>query len=203
MSGQSMNSFMGPLSLAGGVAATALGQPELGIPLMAGGIGSTVGNLAGGARGSQLGGMLGGAAGLGANALAPGLGGSLANTMGGGLSNALGSMGLSTPAGMVGGSLTPNQLSTAMQNPALAGMGGALSNATIAGAMPGAPGGNTLGQMWQGLAPMAALASARQAGNAATQPPPPQPSARPPMPIAGLPLPPSVMLPQAAPQTGM
>ena len=74
--------IMGPLALAGGIGATALGQPELGLPLMASGFGSTVGDVAGGRTGRAMGAEFGGLAGLGAEGFAPGLGTGASNMLG-------------------------------------------------------------------------------------------------------------------------
>jgi len=117
--GHNMGKVMGPLELAGGVGASLLGAPELGIPLAMGGLGSTVGQAAGGSRGQLIGSLAGGAAGLGAGGL-----------MGLGPLSSLGSTGLGQS--MQGSSLGQNILR-------LTGQGGIADAAAMRGAETGMP----------------------------------------------------------------
>lgn len=64
MGGRNTGNYLtGGLETLGGAAATVFGAPEIGIPLMTGGVGQLAGTGAGGARGGQIGQMAGLAAG--------------------------------------------------------------------------------------------------------------------------------------------
>src|SRR5215472_838616 len=147
--GHNMGKMMGPLELAGGVGASLLGAPELGIPLAMGGLGSTVGQAAGGSRGQLIGSLAGGAAGLGAGGL-----------MGLGPLSSLGSTGLGQS--MQGSSLGQNILR-------LTGQGGIADAAAMRGAetqMPDVAQGlaqNFVNQAGGPIAPGAGQAAFNQA----------------------------------------
>jgi hypothetical protein len=68
MGGKSMGIGMGSAAALGGVAATLMGAPEIGIPMIMGGIGSATGGGLGGGRGALAGGLTGAQAGLGMDA---------------------------------------------------------------------------------------------------------------------------------------
>jgi len=150
--GHNMGKMMGPLELAGGVGASLLGAPELGIPLAMGGLGSTVGQAAGGSRGQLIGSLAGGAAGLGAGGL-----------MGLGPLSSLGSTGLGQS--MQGSSLGQNILR-------LTGQGGIADAAAMRGAesqMPNVTQGlaqNFVNQAGGPIAPGAGQAAFNQAAAA-------------------------------------
>jgi len=147
--GQKMGKVMGPLEMAGGIGASVLGAPELGIPLAMGGLGSTVGQAAGGSRGQLIGSLAGGAAGLGAGGL-----------MGLGPLSSLGSTGLGQS--MQGSSLGQNILR-------LTGQGGIADAAAMRGAetqMPDVAQGlaqNFVNQAGGPIAPGAGQAAFNQA----------------------------------------
>lgn len=191
--GHNMGYVTGPLALAGGIGATALGQPEIGLPLIASGIGGTIGQGIGGGRGSAIGSGVGGALGLGAD-LIPGLGTSASGALSGlggdlrgigsKISGLFGSSGNSAlPGGgqVPGMQLSPEMQQLAQRNPSLAGMN--LSGATVAGAMPGAPTQQQvtglLGDQSQrgSLAPLAQIAMGMMPGAIQTQDIPPTPAA--------------------------
>ncbi len=79
-----IHNLMGPLSLVGGIGATAMGQPAIGLPLLAAGLGGTIGGAAGGSKGAMMGEGIGGALGAGGDLLGGGqMLGNLASKIGG------------------------------------------------------------------------------------------------------------------------
>jgi hypothetical protein len=138
MGGKNMGYVTGPLQIAAGAGATALGAPEIGIPLITGGVGQTAGTAAGGQKGGMLGELAGGAAG--------GLGEGGAGLMGmGPLSSSLGGTGAGQGLqGLLGMGPKPGELGSSMAAGATPATGAAAFPAPgakpLAGAFP-APGG--------------------------------------------------------------
>jgi hypothetical protein len=126
MGGKNMGYVTGPLQLAAGVGATALGAPEIGIPLMTAGVGQTAGTGIGGSQGGMMGELAGGAAGgLGEGFMGMGpLGSSLGGTQAGqGLQSSLQGtslgkwLGMQPPAGSPGSSVAAGVVPTAAGQP--------------------------------------------------------------------------------------
>ena len=138
MGGKNSGYIMGPLEAAGGAGLTALvpGGGIIGVPMMTAGLGTTVGQAAGGSKGAGMGGLIGGAAGgLGEAGLGFGGMGPLAKQLGPG--------GSWLPTGTGSGGIG----STFMSNLGLGGTGatptGTPGSSIAAGVTPtpaGAPG---------------------------------------------------------------
>ena len=188
--GKALGGVLGGLGTAGGLALTVAGAPEIGIPLMLGGLGSGVGGLLGGGSGALAGGTAG--AGIGMGAEAGGLS-SLAGmgSMGQSAANALSSAGMGGPgleiknalasnpatAGLSLSSIDPSQFAVAPKpnggapGVGAAGTGTGINDPAYRNASLGL---NMLGQARSALAP------------ALAQTPPPQaPPMRPPAQSAG------------------
>jgi hypothetical protein len=69
MSGKTMETVLGGGGALGGLAASVLGAPEVGIPMMLGGVGMATGSQLGGTTGGLEGGAAGAAAGVGGEGL--------------------------------------------------------------------------------------------------------------------------------------
>lgn len=125
MGEQALQHGLGPALLAGGIAATAFGQPEVGMPMMGAGGGRTIGDVAGGQQGRAMGTALGGLAGGGAEMI-PGATGAAQGAA------------ANTGSKLFGGMpMTSGMQQVAQQNPSLAGTD--LTGARVAGTMPNAP----------------------------------------------------------------
>lgn len=72
MGGKGLEYAGGTAAALGGVAATAFGMPEIGIPLLLGGIGMDTGQAFGGNKGGLMGGLAGAGVGMGAEGLGAG-----------------------------------------------------------------------------------------------------------------------------------
>ena len=179
----------GPLQIAAGAGATALGAPEIGLPLMTAGIGQTAGQAAGGSQGAGIGELAGGAAGgIGSMAGGAGMLGSLMGSQGVGMADptAVNSALQSNPAlaGLTPQSFAPGQIGPSALHPSMwPGMGGDTGGAPNMSSMMNSP-------------------VAGQVAGAALRPPQ-QPQASPLRPaMPGQSGPPQVQTPQAAPNLG-
>lgn len=174
-SGDTMGRVLGPLQIAAGVGLSAMGSPEIGLPLLAGGVGSTAGGAIGGGRGAGIGEMAGlglGTAGEGFAGMGP-LGGMLPNAL---PSSVAGPMAQNTM--LPGPAAVQQALNT---NPALKGLTlGSFNPADVLGAARGpmagaAPamgaGGDTLSQINRSLPLVNTGMSAMNAMNQPPQPP--------------------------------
>ncbi len=148
MSGTMQKYVMPAMQMLGGAGATAMGAPEIGIPLMMGGGGQLAGGAAGGSRGQAMGGGLG--------SMLGGLGGMMGM---GGPAGGGGGMpaGFAAPGAM--GTPSMGTIGAALQgNPALAGInpgqvtgvsGGPPAGGPAASAAPAGPGGGSM-PSWSG-----------------------------------------------------
>lgn len=195
----------GPLQMALGTGAIALGQPEIGIPLIAGGLGNTAGQAAGHPGIGEAAGLGAGTLGAGAMGMGP-LGGALPgmlpssiagpmaqNTMLPGPAAVQGALN-SNPAlkGLTLGSFQPQDVLSAAQGP-----------------MAGGAGAGQPGPLMKFLGTPVAGAMAGAMMNPQQQQPQPmmQPPQRPPMQASGpmpsqAPLPPPQMVTPGAPMAG-